>query len=61
MPMGPLKVLGYTVGQEGHEKGLRWAILRRVFEGVIPPVFPADYCSEDGAIDAEGKSPLSVE
>jgi hypothetical protein len=45
MPMGPLKVLGYTVGQEGHEKGLRWAILRRVFDGVLPPVFPADYMS----------------
>jgi hypothetical protein len=45
MPMGPLKVLGYTVGQEGHEKGFRWAILRRVFEGVLPPVFPADYMS----------------
>jgi hypothetical protein len=45
MPVGPLKVLGYTVGQEGHEKRFRRAILRRVFEGVLPPVFPADYMS----------------
>jgi len=45
MALGPLKFLGYTVGRDGHDRGLRWAILRRVFEGVLPPVFPADYLS----------------
>ena len=49
MALGPLKFLGYTVGREGHARGLRWAILRRVFEGVLPPVFPADYLSLWGA------------
>lgn len=49
MPLGPLKVLGYTVGAGGHGQALRWAILRRVFEGVLPPVFPADYLSLWGA------------
>jgi hypothetical protein len=49
MPTGPLKVLGYTVGADGHGQGLRRTILRRVFEGVLPPVFPADYLSLWGA------------
>jgi hypothetical protein len=49
MPLGPLKFLGYTVGRDGHRQGMRWAILRRVFDGVLPPVFPADYLSEWGA------------
>ena len=49
MVLGPLKFLGYTVGKDGCGQGLRWAILRRVFEGVLPPVFPADYLSLWGA------------
>lgn len=49
MALGPLKFLGYTVGRDGHVKGMRWTILRRVFEGVLPPVFPADYLSLWGA------------
>lgn len=47
--LGPLKFLGYTVGKDGCGQGLRWAILRRVFEGVLPPVFPPDYLSLWGA------------
>jgi hypothetical protein len=49
MTLGPLKFLGYTVGGDGHSEGMRWAILQRVFEGVLPPVFPADYLSLWGA------------
>jgi len=49
MSLGPLKFLGYTVGRDGHGQVLRWAILKRVFEGVLPPVFPAEYLSLWGA------------
>ena len=49
MALGPLKFLGYTVGVDGRSQGLRWAILRRVFEGVLPPVFPSDYLELWGA------------
>ena len=48
MAVGPLKWLGYTVGKDGHDRGLRWAILRRVFEGILPPVFPTDYLTQWG-------------
>lgn len=49
MALGPLKFLGYTVGQDGRAPQMRKAILRRVFEGVLPPVFPPDYLSLWGA------------
>jgi hypothetical protein len=48
MELGPLKALGYTVGQEGEPPSVRRAILRRVFEGVIPPVFPRAYLMQWG-------------
>jgi hypothetical protein len=49
LDLGPLKFLGYTVGRDGCGEGLRWSILRRVFQGVLPPVFPVPYLSEWGS------------
>ena len=40
---GMLRFLGYSVGEHGEPQGLRWAILKRVFEGELPPVFPGPY------------------
>jgi hypothetical protein len=47
--LGPLKFLSYTVGRDGEVRGVRRAILRRAFEGILPPVFPANYLSLWGA------------
>jgi len=47
--LGPLKFLGYTVGVDGCGQGLRWSILRRAFDGVLPPVFPAHELHKWGA------------
>lgn len=47
MKEGMLKYLEYQVGRtNGQSPVVRRAILRRTFEGVLPPVFPASYMSE---------------
>lgn len=44
---GMLKYLEYQVGRtNGQSPAVRRAILRRVFEGVLPPVFPPTYMAE---------------
>jgi hypothetical protein len=40
---GPLKFLGYSVGEDAAPPEVRRGILGRVFEGPLPPVFPPDY------------------
>lgn len=44
---GMLKYLEYQVGRtNGQAPIVRQAILRRVFEGVLPPAFPPDYMAQ---------------
>ncbi len=46
---GALKFLGYKVGGiDGEPQGIRERILREVFFGEIPPVFPRPYLDEWG-------------
>ena len=45
---GPLKFLGYSVGENAAPPEVRRGILGRVFEGPLPPVFPPDYLDEWG-------------
>ncbi|KKB79725.1 hypothetical protein VW35_04220 [Devosia soli] len=47
---GVLSYLDYRVGQtRGEAPAIRQMILRRVFEGELPPVFPAEYLQQWGA------------
>jgi hypothetical protein len=47
---GMLSYLDYRVGKlNGEVASIRQSILSRVFEGRLPPVFPADYMSSWGA------------
>jgi hypothetical protein len=46
---GPLRFLGYWVGEDAAPPEVRRSILARVFEGPLPPVFPPDYLREWGA------------
>lgn len=49
LPEGMLQYLDYRVGRtNGEATPTRQAILRRVFEGILPPVFPADYMASWG-------------
>ena len=49
LPEGMLQYLEYRVGRtNGEATSTRHAILRRVFEGVLPPVFPPDYLATWG-------------
>lgn len=49
LPEGMLQYLEYRVGRtNGEATPTRQAILGRVFEGVLPPVFPADYMASWG-------------
>lgn len=57
LEVGPLKVLGYTVGREGQSETVRRAILKRAFEGVLPPLFPPTYIRAWGV----PKSPARLE
>lgn len=57
LQIGPLKLLGYVVGNEGKPEPLRQAILKRVFEGALPPLFPPTYLRAWGA----PKSPARLE
>lgn len=46
---GMLRYLEYQVGRSnGQSSPVRQAILRRVFEGILPPVFPKPYMMEWG-------------
>lgn len=57
LKQGPLKVLGYEVGQNGEAKGVREGVLDRVFQGVLPPLFPPAYLRGWG----EQSSPARLE
>jgi hypothetical protein len=48
LEFGPLKALGYRVGRDGEAPGVRWAILKRAFEGALPPIFPRAYLTDWG-------------
>ena len=43
LELGPLKLLGYSVGREGAAVEVRREVLARVFAGVLPPIFPPAY------------------
>jgi len=46
---GALKFMGYKVGEtDGEPVGIRERILREIFSGEIPPVFPPAYLDEWG-------------
>ncbi|MDP1874826.1 hypothetical protein [Phenylobacterium sp.] len=55
LEIGPLKALGYVVGNEGKPAALRRAILKRVFEGSIPPLFPPTYLRAWGVPKSPGR------